>query len=87
MPDGRAATNLTVQLVALQGPNTRNIPFDSQSWETAMIGYNKLFRQVEQKMDADIVAQATTLQNNVQKRVLIETSVLLAMLLPAPRRR
>ena len=83
VPDGRAATNLTGQLQSLQGANTRNIPFDSQSWETAMVGYNKLFRQVEQKMDADIVAQATDLRNNVNRRVFIETSVLLAMLLLA----
>ncbi len=34
-------------------------------------------------MDADIVAQATTLRNNVNRRVFIETSVLLAMLLLA----
>ncbi|GIE99146.1 sensor histidine kinase [Paractinoplanes rishiriensis] len=83
VPDGRAATNLTGQLQSLQGANTSNIPFDSQSWEAAMTGYNKLFRQVEQKMDADIVAQATELRNNVNRRVFVETSVLLAMLLLA----
>ena len=83
VPDGRAANNLTTQLENLQGANTRNIPFDSQAWESAMIGYNKLFRQVEQKMDADIVVQATDLRNNVNRRVFVETSVLLGMLLLA----
>ncbi|MFI5889405.1 nitrate- and nitrite sensing domain-containing protein [Actinoplanes sp. NPDC051513] len=83
VPDGRAATNFTVQLKNLQGQNTKNIPYDAQSWEKAMIGYNNLFRQVEQKMDADVVAQATDLRNNVNRRVFIETSVLLAMLLLA----
>jgi signal transduction histidine kinase len=83
VPDGRAATNFTGQLKALQGNNTRNIPYDAQSWERAMIGYNNLFRQVEQKMDADVVIQATDLRNNVNRRVFIETSVLLAMLLLA----
>ncbi|MFF5295789.1 sensor histidine kinase [Paractinoplanes globisporus] len=83
VPDGRAATNFTGQLKALQGNNTRNIPYDAQSWEKAMIGYNNLFRQVEQKLDADVVAQATTLRNDVNRRVFIETSVLLAMLLLA----
>ncbi|MEU4237834.1 nitrate- and nitrite sensing domain-containing protein [Actinoplanes sp. NPDC026619] len=81
--DGRAATNLTGQLRALQGANTKNIPFDSQQWETAMIGYNNLFRQVEQKLDADIVVEATDIRNDVNRRVFIETSVLLAMLLLA----
>jgi signal transduction histidine kinase len=83
VPDGRAATNLTIQLKGLQGENTKNIPFDSQSWETAMIGYNNLFRQVEQKLDADIVVEATDIRNDVNRRVFIETSVLLAMLLLA----
>src|SRR4051812_24723394 len=83
VPDGRAATNLTVQLVRLQGANTRNIPYDAHSWEQAMIGYNNLFRQVEQKLDADVVGQATKLRNDVNRRVFVETSVLLAMLLLA----
>src|SRR5690349_7522734 len=83
VPDGRAATNFTVQLKNLQGNNTRNIPYDAQSWEKAMIGYNNLYRQVEQKMDADVVKQATNLRNDVNRRVFIETSVLLAMLLLA----
>ncbi|GAA2641027.1 sensor histidine kinase [Paractinoplanes durhamensis] len=81
--DGRAATNLTIQLRALQGANTKNIPFDSQQWETAMIGYNNLFREVEKKFDADIVVEATDLRNAVNRKVFIETSVLLAMLLLA----
>ncbi|MCU7726741.1 nitrate- and nitrite sensing domain-containing protein [Actinoplanes sp. KI2] len=83
VPDGRAATNLTVQLKSLQGANTRNIPYDAPSWEKAMIGYNNLFRQVEQKLDSDVVAEATNLRNDVNRRVFIETSVLLAMLLLA----
>jgi signal transduction histidine kinase len=82
-PDGRAATNYTGQLQGLQGANTRNIPFDSPSWESAMIGYNKQFREVEQNMDRNVVAQATKLRNDVNRKVFIETSVLLAMLLLA----
>jgi signal transduction histidine kinase len=81
--DGRAATNLTGQLEALQGTNISNIPFNTQSWEKAMIGYNNLFRAVEQKMDSDIVTEATNLRNSVNRQVFIETSVLLAMLLLA----
>ena len=82
-PEGRAATTLEGELGALQGSNVTNIPFNSQSWETAMIGYNKLFRQVEQQLDANIVTEATDLRNSVNRRVFIETSVLLAMLLLA----
>jgi signal transduction histidine kinase len=80
---GRAATNLTLPLVNLSGDNINNIPFNSQSWEKAMTGYNGLFRQVEQKLDAQVVDEATDLRNSVNRRVFIETSVLLAMLLLA----
>ncbi|MGX6606879.1 sensor histidine kinase [Micromonosporaceae bacterium Da 78-11] len=81
--EGYAATNLTTPLQNLQGDNIRNIPFNFQSWETAMIGYNKQFRAVEQNLDAGIVKEATDLRNSVNRRVFIETSVLLAMLLLA----
>ncbi|WP_412744581.1 nitrate- and nitrite sensing domain-containing protein [Krasilnikovia sp. MM14-A1004] len=82
-PDERAATNLTGPLVSRTGQFTKDIPFDSASWESAMTGYNKLFRQVETKMDADIVQQATSLRDDVNRRVFIETSVLIGMLLLA----
>ncbi|GAB1643130.1 nitrate- and nitrite sensing domain-containing protein [Krasilnikovia sp. MM14-A1259] len=82
-PDQRAATNLTVPLLARTGPNTKDIPFDTASWETAMTGYNKLFRQVESRMDANIVQEATGLRDDVNRRVFIETSLLLGMLLLA----
>ncbi|AGL21026.1 nitrate- and nitrite sensing domain-containing protein [Actinoplanes sp. N902-109] len=82
-PAERAATNLTGQLNSLSGPNTTLIPFDRDSWETAMIGYNDLFRSVENKLDVEIVAQATDIRDSVQRKVFIETSVLLGLLLLA----
>jgi len=77
------ATNLTIPLSNLQGRNTTAIPFNRDQWESAMIGYNKLFRQVEKSVDADIVGEATNLRDDVQRRVFVETSVLLGMLLLA----
>jgi signal transduction histidine kinase len=82
-PAARSATNLTLPLKNLSARNTRNIPFTTQQWETAMTGWDKQFRQVEIKMDADNVAQATQLRDDVNRRVFIETSVLLGMLLLA----
>ena len=82
-PQGRLATNFTKPLLTLQGANAARIPFTSQTWETAMTGYNGQFRLVEKKLDADIVKEATDLRNSVNRRVFIETSVLLAMLLLA----
>ncbi|HEV7963486.1 MAG TPA: sensor histidine kinase, partial [Actinoplanes sp.] len=51
--------------------------------ETAMTGYNTLFRAVETRMDADIVAEASKLRDDVNRQVFIETSVLLSLLLLA----
>jgi len=82
-PAKRAATNLTVQLNELSGANTKLIPFNRDQWETAMIGYNDLFRSVENKLDVGIVDQATTLRDGVQQRVFIETSILIGLLLLA----
>ncbi|SNY05890.1 sensor histidine kinase [Paractinoplanes atraurantiacus] len=82
-PSGRAATNLTVPLISLSGANIKNIDFDSAQWDTAMVNYNKEFRSIEQTMDAQIVTEATDLRNDVNRRVFIETSILLGMLLLA----
>ncbi|MBB2946009.1 signal transduction histidine kinase [Actinoplanes lutulentus] len=77
----QAATNLTTPLMALQGTNIGNIPFNAASWEEAMQGYNELFRQVEIEFDKDIVASATDLRDDTNQRVFLETSLLLALLL------
>jgi signal transduction histidine kinase len=82
-PAKRAATNLTVQLENLNGNNTTAIPYTREKWETAMIGYNDLFRSVENRLDAQIVDQATEIRDDVQTRVFLETSILLGLLLLA----
>jgi signal transduction histidine kinase len=81
-PAARAATNLTGPIDFMSNTAT-DIPFDAQKWETAMVGYDKLFRNLEVKLDAGVVDQATDLRNGVNRRVFIETSVLLGMLLLA----
>ncbi|GAA3336001.1 hypothetical protein GCM10020358_06510 [Amorphoplanes nipponensis] len=82
-PAKRNATNLTVPLQALGGNNTRSIPFNRDQWETAMVGYNDLFRSVENRLDKQIVEQATEIRDDVQTRVFVETSILLGLLLLA----
>jgi signal transduction histidine kinase len=82
-PAAFAATNLTVPIDFMSSNASTTIPFNSQQWETAMIGYDKLFRGLEQKLDTGVVSQATDLRNSVNRRVFIETSVLLGMLLLA----
>src|SRR6185312_13112352 len=80
---GHAATNLTGPLINLAGANIKNIDFNSEQWDTAMVNYNKEYRAIEQTMDAQIVTEATDLRNDVNRRVFIETSILLGMLLLA----
>jgi signal transduction histidine kinase len=82
-PAERAATNLTGQLENLNGANTRAIPYTRDKWETALIGYNDLFRSVENRLDVQIVSQATDIRDDVQTRVFVETSILLGLLLLA----
>jgi signal transduction histidine kinase len=79
----RAATNLTTPLLNLQGNNTTDIAFNQAQWDTAMTGYDSLFRQVEVQLDDNIVNEATNLRNDVNRKVFLETSVLLALLLLA----
>ncbi|MFI5496451.1 nitrate- and nitrite sensing domain-containing protein [Actinoplanes sp. NPDC051859] len=79
----RAATNLTNPLQNLAANRSTQIPFNREQWETAMVGYNDLFRSVENRLDGEIVAQATDIRDDVQRRVFIETSILLGMLMLA----
>jgi signal transduction histidine kinase len=82
-PALRQATNYTTPLQNLQGANTTDIPFNRAQWDTAMTGYNALFRQVEVQLDASIVSEATGLRNDVNRKVFIESIVLLGLLLLA----
>jgi signal transduction histidine kinase len=82
-PAKRAATNLTEPLDGRGAATSTQIPFNREQWEVAMVGYNDLFRSVENRLDAQIVDQATGIRDDVQNRVFIETSVLLGMLLLA----
>ncbi|MEV4636212.1 sensor histidine kinase [Actinoplanes sp. NPDC049548] len=82
-PAARAATNLTKPLQNLAANRSTQIPFNRESWESAMVGYNELFRNVENKLDTEIVGQATDIRDRVQRRVFIETSILLGLLLLA----
>ncbi|GAA3929379.1 sensor histidine kinase [Actinoplanes auranticolor] len=82
-PAERSATNLTIPLLALAPNNSKSIPFNRAQWETAMTGYNDLFRNVENRLDAQVVEQATKIRDDVQTQVFVETSVLLGLLLLA----
>ncbi|HTF10624.1 MAG TPA: ATP-binding protein, partial [Asanoa sp.] len=58
-------------------------PFTIDSWDSALLGHSRLIRSVERRLDNTVVDTATTLRDDVQRQVLIETGLLLAMLLLA----
>ncbi|GAA1884949.1 hypothetical protein GCM10009687_61790 [Asanoa iriomotensis] len=58
-------------------------PFTRDAWDSALLGHSRLIRSVERRFDNTVVDTATTLRDDVQRQVLIETGLLLAMLLLA----
>ncbi|WP_326549360.1 sensor histidine kinase [Micromonospora sp. NBC_01813] len=60
-----------------------NTPFGSDAWDAALIGHADLIRTVEQKIDSDVVNEATILRDEVQQQLLVETILLLIVLLLA----
>ncbi|MFV2109700.1 nitrate- and nitrite sensing domain-containing protein [Micromonospora sp. LOL_015] len=61
----------------------RDTPFDADAWDAALTGHADLIRTVEQKIDGDVVNEATILRNDVQQQLLVETILLLVVLLLA----
>ncbi|WJK40704.1 nitrate- and nitrite sensing domain-containing protein [Solwaraspora sp. WMMA2056] len=61
----------------------RDTPFDADAWDAALIGHADLIRTVEQKIDSDVVNEATILRDEVQQQLLVETILLLVVLLLA----
>ncbi|MDR7280696.1 signal transduction histidine kinase [Catenuloplanes atrovinosus] len=82
-PDEREAKANTGKIEANQDGDINSLGFTAQQWDEGMAGKNDLLRKVEKRLDEETVSQATTLRNDVQRRVLVETGVLLGMLLLA----
>ncbi|WP_239677656.1 sensor histidine kinase [Natronosporangium hydrolyticum] len=58
-------------------------PWDDEAWDSVMSAHGELLRGVEEDIDSVIVDEAATLRSDVERRVLLETGALLAMLLIA----
>jgi signal transduction histidine kinase len=82
-PRQRAATNLTGPLLGSSSTSIEPFGLTNDAWEKALTGYNDTFREVEVAADKVIVAQATELRDDTNRRVFLETSILLGMLLLA----
>ncbi|MFI2274381.1 MULTISPECIES: sensor histidine kinase [Catenuloplanes] len=82
-PDEREAKSNAGKIEANQDGDITSLGFSAEEWDEGMAGKNNLFRTVEKRLDEQTVTEATTLRNDVQRRVLVETGVLLGMLLLA----
>jgi signal transduction histidine kinase len=82
-PDQREAQNYGGYIESLDTTSLAEAPFDAADWDEAMVGNAGLIRTAEKQLDDEVVDRATTLRNAVQRRVFIDTGVLLAILLLA----
>ncbi|MEU4569759.1 nitrate- and nitrite sensing domain-containing protein [Micromonospora sp. NPDC023956] len=58
-------------------------PFGANEWDAAMVANAELIRTVEAELDGDVIRLADQLRSDVQRRVFLETGLLLSMLLLA----
>ncbi|MFI6821886.1 nitrate- and nitrite sensing domain-containing protein [Micromonospora sp. NPDC050187] len=58
-------------------------PFGANEWDAAMVANAELIRTVEADLDGDVIGLADQLRSDVQRRVFLETGLLLSMLLLA----
>jgi signal transduction histidine kinase len=57
--------------------------FTAAQWDGAMVGQANLMRKVESALDTHVVGDSADLRDQLQRQVLVETGLLLAMLLLA----
>jgi signal transduction histidine kinase len=70
----------------ISGLNSDELPgdiFTPAQWDSAMVGRANLIRKVESGLDNHVVEDASGLRDQLQRNVLVETGLLLAMLLLA----
>ncbi|MBM0235357.1 nitrate- and nitrite sensing domain-containing protein [Micromonospora sp. STR1_7] len=81
--DRREAQNYTGWIDGNTTGDMRGAPFGPDQWDSAMTANAKLIRNVETRLDNDVVAEADSLRSDVQRQVFLETGLLLSMLLLA----
>ncbi|MGC4893295.1 nitrate- and nitrite sensing domain-containing protein [Micromonospora sp. DT31] len=82
-PDIRKADSFTSFISSNNNGSMANAPFGSDQWDQTMVAYGKLIRSVETRLDGNVVQQADQLRSDTQRRVFLETGLLLTMLLLA----
>ncbi|MET8906718.1 nitrate- and nitrite sensing domain-containing protein [Micromonospora sp. NPDC004551] len=81
--DLRKADRYTSLIKANNSGDLSKAPFSTDDWDATMVANAKLIRLVEDRMDANVVRQASVLRSDTQRQVFLETGLLLSMLLLA----
>jgi signal transduction histidine kinase len=82
-PDVRQSRLYQDYLDQLDSGSLNELPYDAAAWDAAMVTHANLMWDVEQALDDLVVEDATALRAAAERRVLVESGALLAMLLLA----
>ncbi|MER7168243.1 sensor histidine kinase, partial [Micromonospora sp. NPDC000207] len=82
-PDRREADNYNGWIKSNTSQSMAGAPFGPDQWDAAMTANAKLIRNVEARLDSDVVQRADEIRADVQRQVFLETGLLLGMLLLA----
>ncbi len=79
-PEVRQSVLFQAYLDGLEGEDLGEPPWDAQSWDAVLSAHADLLREIEVRLDAQAVAEATALRDQVAGRVLVETALLVVTL-------
>jgi signal transduction histidine kinase len=82
-PDLREASKFEGDISAIGIGALEDNIFTSSQWDSAIAGVANLLRKVEIQLDAQVIRDASTQLDALQRRVLLQTGLLLGMLLLA----
>nr|WP_030501199.1 sensor histidine kinase [Micromonospora purpureochromogenes] len=82
-PDLRKADRFTSFISGNNSGSMANAGFGPDQWDQTMVANAKLIRNVESRLDGNVVRQADALRSDTQRQVFLETGLLLTMLLLA----
>jgi signal transduction histidine kinase len=82
-PDERKAATFAGFLTSKDSATMSDVPFNTDTWDAAMVAKADLIRSVESQIDGDVAERATALRDDEYEQLLVEAGVLLGVLLLA----
>jgi signal transduction histidine kinase len=82
-PDERKAAGFAGFLTSKDSATMTDVPFNTDTWDDAMVNKADLIRSVESQIDGDVAERATALRDDEYEQLLVEAGVLLGVLLLA----